>query len=167
MLTPQQQTALVQIAYASVASEKATGLPAELSSAQCIFESAWLARCPGNNCFGIQPDNHGAGVQYSISKEFLDGSWVTKQEAFERYDSLADCFTDHARLITQGEPYAAAWGRYLGSDPKDLDTLIRGICPVYATDPAYTTKILMEAHSETLAKSLAGARAAGGGGITT
>lgn len=158
MLTVQQQQALVQIATAAVASERTTQLPAELSAAQCIFESGWLSRCPGNNCFGIKPDDHGAGVQYFISKEFLNGEWKTEQEAFEKYDTLADCFTDHARLITQGAPYAAAWGKYLASEPKDLDGLIHGICPIYATDPDYTTKILTEAHSTLLAQALTTAR---------
>jgi flagellum-specific peptidoglycan hydrolase FlgJ len=65
MLTPQQEAALSQIVAAAVASERATGLPAELSAAQCIFESGWLSRMPGNNCFGIKPDDHGAGVQIS------------------------------------------------------------------------------------------------------
>src|SRR5579864_5720880 len=89
MLTEQQDLALARIAAAAVASERETGLPAEISAAQCIFESAWLARCPGNNCFGIMPDHHGAGTQYFLSHEYLNGSWIEKQEAFEKYDALA------------------------------------------------------------------------------
>ena len=158
MPTPEQKLALCQIAEASVAAERATGLPAELSAAQCIFESAWLTRCPGNNCFGIKPDDHGAGVQYFVSREFIDGSWVTKTEAFEKYDSLADCFTDHARLITEGEPYAAIWQRYWADH--DLDSFILALGRIYGTDPSYGAKILAEAHSPDLLAAVQLARSA-------
>ena len=137
-MTQQQQQALAQIAQASVAAERATGCPAELSAAQCILESGWLSRCPDNNCFGIMPDHHGAGVQYFISREFLDGAWVTKQEAFEKYDTLADCFADHARLIQQGA-YLPAWQQY--QKDHDLDALIAGIAKHYATAPDYAKQV--------------------------
>lgn len=156
MLTPDQQAALTKIADASVAAERATGCPAELSAAQAIFESGWLSRCPGNNCFGIKSDAHGCGVQYFLSHEFIGGAWVEEPEAFEKYASLADCFSDHARLITEGAPYAQAWSKYQADH--DLDALIQGICPIYAKDPSYTAKIRQEAHGSTVSLAVQLAR---------
>lgn len=163
MLTDQQKAALSLIAWAAVKCETETGLPAELTAAQCIFESAWLARAPGNNCFGIMPDHHGSGVQYCQSKEFLDGTWVSKTEAFEKYDSLSDCFADHARLLISGAPYLEAWRDYLdckksAQDHPCLDDLVQTVGRVYGTDPNYAEKIRTEIHSFSLNQALAEAR---------
>ncbi len=156
MLTPQQQAAVPLMAAAAIASEQATKLDAAFQMAQCIFESNWLARSPGCNCFGIKLDHHGAGVQYFISHEFLDGTWKQMPEAFEKYDALADCFADHARLITGGLPYATAWAQFLSDG--DVDGLVRRVCPVYGTDPNYTAKILSEMRSPTVVNAIAAAR---------
>jgi flagellum-specific peptidoglycan hydrolase FlgJ len=157
-MTPQQQQAnLLLIAEASVASERATGCPAELSAAQCIFESGWLAKCPGNNCFGIKVDARGSGVQYVLTSEFINGEWEHMPLAFETYNSLADCFSDHARLIEQGV-YAAAWAAY--QQTRDLDAYIAGVAAHYATDPTYRVKITAEAHSIAVEAAVRNARAA-------
>lgn len=159
MLNDQQIKALTEIAGAAVESERATGLPAELSAAQCIFESGWLSRSPGNNCFGIKPDHHGAGVQYFVSREFLDGTWREMPEAFEAYATLGDCFTDHARLIVSGAPYAESWAAYQADH--DWRALARSIGPIYATDPNYAENMVAEGGSATVSAALAQARAAG------
>ncbi len=161
MLTDQQNTFLSTAATAAVAAEKTTGLPAELTLAQAIYESGWGARMPGNNCFGIKPDHHGAGTQYFVSREFLDGTWQTMPEAFEKYDTLAQCFDDHARLITQGLPYAAAWATYCAGPagaPRDVDAFILAMGAIYATAPGYGASILAEARSATVSTALAEAR---------
>jgi flagellum-specific peptidoglycan hydrolase FlgJ len=113
---------------------------------------------PGNNCFGIKPDDHGAGVQYFVSREYLHGAWQERLEAFEKYDSLADCFIDHSRPLTRGRPYAAAWAAYL--QDHDMDRLIRAVGPIYGSDPNYAGKILAEAHSSSVAIAVQVARAA-------
>lgn len=158
MISPQQQAALGEIAAAAVASERATGLPAEVSAAQCIFESAWLTRCPGNNCFGIKADQHGSGVQYCLTKEFIDGSWKAEPAAFEAYATLADCFIDHARLITEGEPYAAVWKQY--QQDHNMDTFILAMGRIYGTDPSYGAKILNQAYAPSVTTAVQTARAA-------
>lgn len=155
MLTPEQQDAVTKIAQAAVVSERATGCPAELTAAQCIFESAYLSRCPGNNCFGIKADAHGSGVQYALTREFIEGTWRVMRLAFETYVSLADCFSDHARLI-QGGVYAAAWQTY--QKDHDLDKYIAGVSAHYATDPAYAAKMKAEANSSTIQVAVQAAR---------
>jgi flagellum-specific peptidoglycan hydrolase FlgJ len=144
-LTLAQQTALADIADASVDSETLTGLPAELTASQCIFESAWLTRAPGNNCFGIKKDGHGSGTQYCLTKEYINGQWQTMPLAFEEYASLTDCFDDHARLILTVPVYQPAWEQY--QKDKNLDSLIKGVAAYYATDPNYYKAIDDMAHS--------------------
>ena len=156
MLTPERQDALARIAVASVACEKETGVPAELTAAQCIFESGWLSQCPGNNCFGIKADTHGSGVQYVLTKEWISGEYVSESLAFESYATLADCFADHARLIQSGV-YAPVWQRYRAD--RNLDAFIKGVSAHYATDPDYFVKIDGEAHSSTVQNALQQVRA--------
>jgi flagellum-specific peptidoglycan hydrolase FlgJ len=157
MLTPQQQEAVRQIAEAAVDCETATGCPAALTAAQAIFESGYLSRRPGNNCFGIKADGHGAGTQYVVTHEYLNGTWEEMPLAFESYNSLADCFADHARLIQCGV-YAAAWARFQAD--RDLDAYIAGVAAHYATDPNYARSITAEAHGATVTNALAAARLA-------
>lgn len=155
MLSKEQRTALAKIAAAAVACEKITGCPAALSAAQCIFESSWLTRAPGNNCFGIKADHRGSGQQYIVTHEFINGEWQTMALAFESYASIEDCFADHARLI-QESVYAQAWQKY--ATDHDLDAYIAGVAAHYATDPTYRQKIIDEAHSNTVTEAIAKAR---------
>ena len=156
MLTAIQTAALKSIAEASVESEKLTQLPAELSVAQCIFESAWLTRCPGNNCFGIKADQHGSGIQYVMTEEYINGMWKKMSLAFEKYDSLADCFDDHARLIIEEPVYKSAWTQY--QQDHNLDAFIKGVAVHYATAPTYYTAIDQMAHTSYVTQAIATAR---------
>ncbi len=140
MLTPDQQKALIQIAEAAVESERATGVPAEISAAQAILESGWLAKAPLNNCFGIKKYPGCQGTQLLETHEYFTpmelvnflqrGSGRTAhlavpirpghggrelydaQDLFATFASLADCFAYHSKLLTIGV-YKPAWERYL------------------------------------------------------
>lgn len=165
MLTAQQQTSLATAAQASVASEKATGLPAELTLAQAIFESAWGAAAPGNNCFGIKEYPGCSGRQLLTTYEWLtdkevqafltvqgrvaivnstmvlDGRHLyTCKDWFATFPSLKECFTFHGRLITTGKPYAAAWAQY--QKDRQLNPFILAVAKIYATAPNYGQQIL-------------------------
>jgi flagellum-specific peptidoglycan hydrolase FlgJ len=164
MLTIEQKKNLKLMAEAAVASEKATGCRAEVSVAQCILESGWLKVAPGNNCFGIKDTDRYPGAQYLFTKEYANGEWQTLKLAFEAYPTLADCFTDHARLITGGfippkkNCYGAAFEAYKLDG--DLDKFIRGIAKYYATAPTYADQIIQLAHAEYVVDAVAAAREA-------
>ncbi len=164
MLTPSQETFLKSAAAASVVSEIATGLPADLSLAQAIFESSWGAHSPGRNCFGLKA-NGGKTQLLPTTEWFTDAELarflqrgegrtaVLRQpeqqsgsrklydvhDLFAAYDSLADCFTDHARLITQGAPYAKVWAQY--QQDRQLHAFIIALGSIYATAPNYGLQI--------------------------
>lgn len=155
VLTAEQGAAVQLIAQAAVASQAATQCPAPMSAAQCIFESGYLARAPGNNCFGIKLDVRGNGCQYILTHEFLNGQWEEMPLAFETYATLADCFSDHARLLQSGV-YEPAWDNYRASarTSEDLDEYIRAVSRFYATDPDYCAEITAEAHSATVQNAI-------------
>jgi flagellum-specific peptidoglycan hydrolase FlgJ len=181
MLTPEQQAAVKVIVAAAVASERATACPAELSAAQCIFESGYLSRAPGNNCFGIKSTSVNEPCQLLTTKEWFTDQQLTSflngrpgrtavptgnvngarkeysaQDWFRSYDTLAGCFNDHARIIQNG-PYLSAWQQYRLD--RILDAYIAGVAAHYATDPTYKDQITSEARSATVTAALAAARA--------
>ena len=132
MITKQQQAdVLPSIAASSVATEQATGCPAILSMGQCIAESYWLTRAPGNNPFGIKynPKRHSASITVS-THEYINGKYTPEVLIFAAFPSLQAAFEEHADLITHASPYAEAWADYLVH--KDPEQLLRGIAPHYA-----------------------------------
>lgn len=151
MLTPEQKDAVQRIIRAAWECEKKTGCPAALTASQCIFESAYLTRSPGNNCFGIKFDHHGVGCQYVVTHEYVNGQYKEMKLTFEVYDSLESCFADHARLLQVGV-YKPAWDQY--QMDKDLDKFVRSISKFYATDPLYADKMIKEIHSTTVQSAL-------------
>jgi flagellum-specific peptidoglycan hydrolase FlgJ len=158
MLTKSKREANLRlIARAAVKSEKSTGLPAELTAAQCILESGWLEHAPGNNCFGIKDTDRFPGVQYKMTEEWRNGKLEDSREAFEVYPDLSDCFTDHANLLTGNPAYSVAWEVYLrGGSVLDL---IQGISTRYATDKKYPSKIARLARQCNVREALEAARA--------
>ena len=153
MLTLQQFLALKQIATAAVACEATTEFPAEISTAQCVLESAWLTRAPGNNCFGIKATD--SSEQYVYTHEFRNGKWVVERDAFETYPTLTACFDAHAALLQRGR-YLAAWQQY--TVDRNLNALILGIAGYYATAPDYATQVTTLAHGPNITAAIAAAR---------
>jgi flagellum-specific peptidoglycan hydrolase FlgJ len=139
-----QLAALATFAPAAVQAEKATGLPAAISCAQWAFESAWGTRGIDSNVFGIKADQRGSGEVYVLTSEYLNGEWEKMPLAFETYATVADCVADHARLITQSKPYAAAWSDYEQSakDCTAVEMLMVAIGPIYATNPNYVNEMI-------------------------
>jgi flagellum-specific peptidoglycan hydrolase FlgJ len=167
MLDSHRTNNLELITQAAVASEKATGCPAELQVAQCILETGWLAHAPGNNCFGIKSYPGAFGRQLLFTREWFtdaecdrflalgDGRTAEPaapvqtdahgrklykvQDHFATFATLGDCFARRAAMWDKGRyaPFATAY-----KTDKDLVRLVRGIAPIYATDPAYAESVL-------------------------
>lgn len=154
MLSPQQLERLHIAVESCLASEKATGVPAELSIAQWAVESGWGEDSPGNNCFGIKAYAGCYGVQSLPTKEFIKGVATTVMQEFATFPDLASCFTKHATLISEGAAYAAVWDAY--QKMKVVTALVEGVAPIYSTAPNYAGLLLkviaMQAVAEALAK---------------
>ena len=130
---------------AAQAAQKAWKIPAAVTIAQWALESAWGKSMPAgsNNPFGIKA----AGAQPYVeaqTKEFVKGQWITITAKFRKFDSLDDAFDQHGQLLATGAPYANA-----RTHLDDANAFANALTGVYATDPAYGSKLIstMKAHN--------------------
>jgi len=111
--------------------------------AQFLLESDWGRHGIGeaNNYFGIKArDGEPAVTVYTT--EYVKGKPVKVLQQFRKYDSMAESFADHARLIcdrtSNGKKiYAAALGH-----PSDPIAFAQALTGIYATDPQYGDKLI-------------------------
>lgn len=152
---------------ASSAQER-TGIPASVVIAQGALESAWgasqLAQ-RATNLFGVKAGSSWRGrVISSSTREVVNGEWITvpgswrvyptveyaladgqvRSSLFRVYDSTRAALLDQARVFYNGlyEP-ALAYRR-------DPEMFARLIGPTYATDPAYSQKVISIMHARRL-----------------
>ncbi|WP_284740132.1 glucosaminidase domain-containing protein [Amycolatopsis sp. RTGN1] len=120
------------------------GVPASVTVAQAIQESAWGTAAPNNNHFGIKCSG---GVPGPIAtgcarlKTFEcnpDGTCYETYADFRMYASMEDSFRDHGRFLRENTRYANAFN-YTG----DPDQFIREVHRAgYATDVNYSNTII-------------------------
>src|SRR5512146_1104416 len=120
-------------------SSRASGLPAGVTVAQAVLESAWgasrLSR-EANNYFGIKA--HGGSEYIELpTTEVTHGVVVRTAARFAKYSSMAECFADRDRLILSLGCYEDARSR--AADP---EAFVRALAKHWATDPSYSEKVL-------------------------
>lgn len=124
-------------------SMRETGVPASVTIAQAIWEADWgrsgLA-IKANNYFGIKgrPKPGPAGVIWLDTWEHVNGRNITVKEPFKVYNNLLESVLDHGVFISANPRYAEAMKNR--HDPKTFIRLVHKAG--YATDPAYTDKIV-------------------------
>lgn len=125
------------IIEAAKASGRRWGIPASITLAQWIVESAWGAAMPpdSNNPFGIKALEGQPAVE-SETREVIDGKVVTMVARFRRFASMSEAFELHGKLLSTGSPYRAAM-----EVVKDPDRFADALTGVYATDPQYGTTL--------------------------
>lgn len=118
---------------AAIASERRWRVPASVTMAQWIVESAWGAAVPAgtNNPFGIKAVGSEPGVERPTS-EVVNGETVTVTAKFRVFDSLAAAFDEHGRLLATDAAYSVAMRQV-----QDADAFADALTGVYATDPGY------------------------------
>jgi flagellum-specific peptidoglycan hydrolase FlgJ len=85
-------------------------VPASVTLAQCILESAWgtsQLATRARNYFGIKAKTGEPYIEFS-TREVVTGRSVMEQANFARYGSAVDCFAAHAHLISSTPRYAPA-----------------------------------------------------------
>jgi flagellum-specific peptidoglycan hydrolase FlgJ len=110
-------------------------VPASVSLAQWALESGWGAHSPGNNPFGIKA-MAGYPTQRFATHEAVGGRLVPELLTFAAFDSMAQAFDVHARLIATAPVYRPAMAAL-----PDRTRFIAAMAPHYATDPKYGAKI--------------------------
>ena len=137
--TRNQQAFISLVAPGAVAAQQRYGVPAAVTIAQAIEESAWGQSglsAQYHNLFGIK----GTGPAGSVSlptAEFEGGRWVTVDAAFRVYHNAAESIADHAELIATSGYYTRAM-----ADRTVPDAFANALTGVYATDPNYGANLV-------------------------
>lgn len=125
------------ITLAAVESCRATGIPASVTLAQWALESAYGRHASGkNNYFGIKAVA-GQAATTRMTHEFVNGAWTYVPQRFADYPTVLEGFNAHGHLLATGKPYARARAVL-----PDAEAFARALTGVYATDPAYGSKLI-------------------------
>ncbi|MDE2400255.1 MAG: flagellar assembly peptidoglycan hydrolase FlgJ [Burkholderiales bacterium] len=130
---------------AAEAAQAATGIPANNILGQAALESGWgkhEIKMPdgtsSHNLFGIKAGANWKGKVAEVTTTEYSGGVARKVTAkFRAYDSYADAFKDHARLLSQSPRYSQTVAQ-----ADTAQGFARGLQKAgYATDPAYANKL--------------------------
>jgi len=137
--TQSQQAFISLVAPGAVAAQQRYGVPAAVTIAQAIEESAWgqsgLA-AQYHNLFGIKGSGPAGSVSLPTS-EFEGGQWVTIDAQFRVYHNDAESIADHAELLATSGYYTRAM-----ADRGVPDAFANDLTGVYATDPNYGANLI-------------------------
>ena len=122
---------------AALATQRKYGVPAAVTLGQYGLESSFGKRMPAgsNNPFGIK-ETSGQPYVEAETTEVVNGVSKRVMQRFAKYDSLADAFDAHGKLLATGSAYAEA--RKHADDPAAYAAALTG---KYATDPQYGAKL--------------------------
>lgn len=119
----------------AVAEMQRTGVPASITLAQGIIESASgqsLLAVDGNNHFGIKCHNSWKGGTMHMDDD-------AKGECFRTYDTPEESFRDHSDFLRYRDRYKFLFDL----DRRDYKGWAFGLKQAgYATDPSYATKLI-------------------------
>ena len=130
---------------AAKAAEAATGIPSGHILGQAALESGWGKHeikmkdgTSSHNLFGIKATSDWKGkVAEVTTTEYIGGVARKVTAKFRAYDSYADAFKDHARLLTQSPRYSQTVAK-----ADTAQGYAQGLQKAgYATDPAYANKL--------------------------
>jgi flagellum-specific peptidoglycan hydrolase FlgJ len=137
--TVAQQSFIQQVAPGAIEAQRQYGIPAAVTIAQAIDESAWgqsQLAAQDNNLFGIKGTGPAGSVMLP-TQEYENGQWVTVSAPFRVYNSVAESIADHSLLLATGSSYKQAM-----ADRQDPDAFANDLTGVYATDPSYGSNLI-------------------------
>ena len=137
--TRAQQAFISLVAPGAEAAQQRWGVPAAVTIAQAIDESAWgksQLAADYHNLFGIKGDGPAGSVDLPTS-EFYNGRWVNIEAPFRVYHNVAESVADHAELLATSGYYQRAM-----ADRAVPDAFANDLTGVYATDPDYGSTII-------------------------
>ena len=134
-----QQGFISQVAPGAMAAQRRYGIPAAVTIAQAIEESAWgqsTLAAKDYNLFAIKGTGP-AGADILPTREYENGRWVTVSAAFKVYHNVAESIADHTQLLATGGSYQQAM-----ADRHLPDAFAADLTGVYATDPNYGSALI-------------------------
>ncbi|QUQ63252.1 glucosaminidase domain-containing protein [Kutzneria sp. CA-103260] len=126
------------------------GVPASVTVAQAIVESAWGSAAPNNNYFGIKCSggDHGpiANGCADLPTTECTPDCHTVIASFRTYASMTDSFRDHGLFLRTNSRYNNAF-----SYTNNADQFVQEIAAAgYATDPNYASTVISIMQSNNL-----------------
>lgn len=137
--TAAQQAFLGSVIPGAVTAQQRWGVPAAVTIAQAIEESAWgtsLLATHAHNLFGIKGSGPAGSVTYQ-TQEYLNGQWETVNAAFRAYHNISQSISDHARLLATSGYYRQAM-----ADRANPDAFASDLTGIYATNPHYGANLI-------------------------
>ena len=137
--TTAQQAFINAIAPSALAAQRQYGIPAAVTIAQAIDESAWgqsQLAIQDNNLFGIKGTGP-AGSVVRPTQEYENGQPVKVEAPFRVYSNAAQSISDHGLLLATGSAYQQAM-----ADRRSPDVFAHDLTGVYATDPGYGASLI-------------------------
>jgi LysM repeat protein len=119
----------------AIAEMKRTGVPASITLAQGLIESA-----NGNSSLSKQSNNHfGIKCKKEWTGRFVNYDDDAPQECFRAYDRAEDSYRDHSDFLRAGTRYAFLFEL----EPTDYKGWAKGLKEAgYATNPQYTEMLV-------------------------
>jgi flagellum-specific peptidoglycan hydrolase FlgJ len=141
LATPEQLERLKAVVPAAQFSARQFRVPASVTLAQWMLESAWGTSgltVKANNCFGIKRGQQSLDQPYLEfpTAEYIGGRRVIVEAEFVHYVSVADSFKMHARLLAESKRYAPAMAAL---SPNAFAILLQ-VCG-YSTNPRYGVEL--------------------------
>jgi flagellum-specific peptidoglycan hydrolase FlgJ len=133
---------------AAIASRLRWNVPASITIAQWVVESAWGAAMPpsSNNPFGIKAVADQPAVE-SATREVIAGASINISARFRKFESLTEAFDQHGKLLATAAVYKPAMAKAL-----DPDAFADALTGVYATDPQYGFTLKWVIHNYSFTK---------------
>ncbi|HHT01840.1 MAG TPA: hypothetical protein GXZ96_04015 [Firmicutes bacterium] len=160
---PRTKSLLARLAFIcrlmepALALEITTGIPAVTTLVQAAHESNFgrgvLAKA--NNLFGVKWHGQGRFIEVDTWEQ-IAGRRRAMRAKFKVYDSIADCFQDRGRLLTNNV-FAPAL-KYQAKPLRYLQALLTECKYPYATDPNYLRRCTVLANELRLEALVDGAR---------
>ena len=137
-------TLTTEMINGAIQTQNKYGVPASVTLAQIIQESG--GSYPGglsglaynhNNLFGIKDSSSWDGQTVVMNTtEYKNGNTVVVPATFRSYNSVADSIDDHGMLLTKSIYTDKT------KNATDLESYVRAMGSVYATDPNYADELL-------------------------
>ena len=134
-----QRAFIEQVAPGAIATQQKYGVPASVTIAQAIDESAWgqsILATHDHNLFGIKGTGP-AGSDLLPTQEFAGGQLVDTTAPFRIYHNMGQSIEAHGKLLARSDYFTNAMANR--HQPNAFAAALTG---VYATDPGYGTKLI-------------------------
>jgi flagellum-specific peptidoglycan hydrolase FlgJ len=137
--TAAQQAFINEVVPGALAAQRQYGIPAAVTIAQAIDESAWgqsQLATQDHNLFGIKGTGP-AGSVVRPTQEYQNGQQVSVNAPFRVYSSVAQSIGDHTLLLATGSSYKQAM-----ADRRSPDAFANDLTGIYATEPSYGSSLI-------------------------